>query len=235
MKKVFYLFVIGMLSIGCSEEGSSGSGPENTAPPSNLRFQAVSPTSISLIWDYETGNEDGFEISQKINDGEYNIVMFSDPNTNNALVENLGVYSELTSEYYFKVRAQLSSTSYSDYSNECHLTLTNPLIGTWVLTAVKEVENGITRNLTPQQAGTAITYTFNSDFSMRAVGVDPTHSWDEQGEWEIVTTGIYAGNLSFELQNGYWTTFEETEVDGDLLYLKFTQLNTATTWKFSRD
>ncbi len=82
--------------------------------PSNLSATFLSDTTVTLSWIDNSKVETGFEIEQRVNNGEFRYVWSVGENSTTATVECHNVF---TDTLYYRVRARKGSER-SDYSNE---------------------------------------------------------------------------------------------------------------------
>ncbi|WP_418791958.1 stalk domain-containing protein [Phosphitispora sp. TUW77] len=82
------------------------------AAPTNLTAE-VSLTVVTLTWQDNASNEDGFAIECRIGEGTFNQIGTVGANTATFTYES----SDLSTTHYFRVRAYNSSSQYSAYSN----------------------------------------------------------------------------------------------------------------------
>jgi PKD repeat protein len=100
-----------------------GPGPKLTAPiaPSNLRATAVSSSRITLTWQDNSDNEQGFKIERRVEGGSYSQIATVEANTQS--YSDSGLSSEAT--YCYRVRAY-NSAGDSPFSDEACATTGAP-------------------------------------------------------------------------------------------------------------
>jgi chitodextrinase len=100
-----------------------GPGPKPSAPiaPSNLRATAVSSSQITLTWQDNSDNEQGFKIERRVEGGSYSQIATVEANTQS--YSDSGLSSEAT--YCYRVRAY-NSAGDSPFSDEACATTGAP-------------------------------------------------------------------------------------------------------------
>ena len=93
---------------------------EPPGAPTELRVLATSPTSVSLSWEDNSGNEDGFKIEWRKEGGSY-----SEAGSAGRDVEYYNPGKLAAGTYYYRVKAY-NSAGDSEYSNEAVVTLSPP-------------------------------------------------------------------------------------------------------------
>ncbi len=117
-KHIFVLgSIFGLISSGCGSASST-----KLAAPTDLKVQASGPKLLTITWNDNNNNEDGFKIERKVEGETFEVVA--------TVLANVTSYrdNELAAQtYYYRVKAYNSSGD-SDYSEEISYTIAEATI-----------------------------------------------------------------------------------------------------------
>ena len=143
------LVLAAFLIVGCSKSVSNPGGTPDTnipAPPTNIRCTVIGDSMISLAWQDNSTNEDGFEIQQSVGLVlNFTTLLATEADVVSAPVGDLSP----DSVYYFRVRA-FNSHGASEFTPSIRFTFGSPVVS-------------LMRVLGPPLEGPALCVTFDCD------------------------------------------------------------------------
>ncbi|MGK9367280.1 fibronectin type III domain-containing protein [Melioribacter sp. Ez-97] len=133
--------------------------------PSNLVIKRTGDYTVTLLWQDNSTNEDGFEVWRKEGTGSYSLILTLPPNTISTIDNGVSPFTD----YFYKIRA-FNESGNSEFSNE--VSTSSLPGGLW--------------NLQAEAIGTHTVILKWNDFAVNELGFKIERYNSSSGVWELI-------------------------------------------------
>ncbi len=124
MRSIIFTIIFAFIVFsGCKKDSPTNTTDPSIATPSMLQVLSFEETAVSLQWQDNSNNEDGFDIEQRINDSAFVKIKALDANKTSVTITGTFL---ATNVYSFRARAYKGSRK-SEYTNIVSAQLTKPV------------------------------------------------------------------------------------------------------------